>query len=124
MSDQPRWWSRTALKLHVALLAGLALCAVASWVEWRRALDGHLVAWAYAFEWPLFAMLGLWVWWRLLHERPLHRERRPSRRRARATIGDDDPGLVAWRAYLADLHAADLHAADRSEPGGRPGASE
>ena len=98
-----QWRSRTALKLHVTLLAGLALCAVASWIEWRRALDGRTIAWVYAFEWPLFAVLGTYAWWRLVHEDEPRRRR--TRRSPRTRIADDDPGLVAWRAYLDDLHA-------------------
>ncbi len=94
-----QWWSRTAIKLHVTLLAGLTLCAIASWIEWRRALDGRTIAWVYAFEWPLFAVLGGYAWWRLVHD-DQPRPRRPPRR---AQIPDDDPGLAAWRSYLAEL---------------------
>ena len=105
MSAPPRsrWWSVGALKLHLTLVAGLALCAVASWIEWHRALDGVALAWAYAFEWPLFAVLGTWLWWRLLHGEPPRR--RPPRRRN--DIADDDPGLVAWREYLTELHGGE-----------------
>lgn len=101
-----RWWSRAAWKLHGTLLAGLALCAIASWIEWRRALEGRALAWVYAFEWPLFAVLGTFAWWRLVHaDRP---NRRPRRRAARTrAIADDDPGLVAWRNYLTDLESAE-----------------
>lgn len=108
-----QWRSRTALKLHATLLAGLALCAVASWIEWRRALDGRAIAWVYAFEWPLFAVLGTYAWWRLVHDDE-PRTRRP-RRSPRTHIAEDDPGLVAWRSYLEDLHAG-----ERSESGEPP----
>ncbi len=103
MTARTDWWSAGAVKLHLTLLAGLALCAVASWIEWHRALDGVTLAWAYAFEWPLFAVMGTWLWWRLLHGDPPRR--RPKRRRA--VIADDDPGLVAWREYLAELNGGD-----------------
>ena len=106
--------------LHATLVIGLAGCAVASWIEWHRALGGHVIAWAYAFEWPLFAVAGTWVWWRLLHADDVPRSRRPARRdpdaparRRRAAIAADDPQLVAWQDYLARLHAAD-------PPGGPP----
>jgi hypothetical protein len=102
-----QWRSRSALKLHITLVGGLTLCAVGSWVEWSRALDGRTIAWVYAFEWPLFAVLGTWIWWRLLHEdsRPRRSRRWPTR--TGAGIPDDDPGLVAWREYLNDLGGAD-----------------
>jgi hypothetical protein len=106
MTRSVRWWSGAAMKLHLTLAAGLALCAVGSWVEWHRALDGVALAWAYAFEWPLFAVLGTGVWWRLLHEKPTPVGRRSTRRRGQA-IDDNDPGLIAWREYLAGLHAAE-----------------
>jgi hypothetical protein len=109
-----QWLSRTALKLHVTLLAGLTLCAVASWIEWRRALDGRAIAWVYAFEWPLFAVLGTYAWWRLVHEDQPRRRRVP--RSPRTHIADDDPGLVAWRGYLEDLHAQES-TQSRDQPG-------
>lgn len=109
MTEQPRarvqWRSPSALKLHATLLAGLALCAAASWIEWGRALEGRTIAWVYAFEWPLFAVLGTYAWWRLLHEEQRGPRRPP--RPPRTHIADDDPGLVAWRTYLDDLHASE-----------------
>jgi hypothetical protein len=95
------------------LLAGLALCAVGSWVEWTRALDGRAVAWAYAFEWPLFAVLGAAVWWRLLRSASSPPRVPPSSEVGARAIPTDDPELVAWNEYLARLHATD-------PPGGPP----
>jgi hypothetical protein len=109
------WWSRTSLRLHLTLVVGLAGCAVAATIEWERALSGHVISWVYAFEWPLFAVFGSWVWWRLVHEtapRAARRKRRPPRRSG-STPSLDDPQLVAWQDYLARLHAAD-------PPGGPP----
>jgi hypothetical protein len=74
-----------------------------------RAQTGREVAWVYAVEWPLFAIFGTGVWWRLLHDSP-----------PRRVVPDDppatdepDPGLAAWQQYLAKLQAAD-------PPGGPP----
>jgi hypothetical protein len=107
--------SRAALRLHGTLAAGLLLCAAASWIEWHRALDGHVIAWVYAFEWPFFAVFGTWMWWRLLHgdDRP-RRNLRPERAgRQPARIPQDDPDLLAWQSYLEQLQAQD-------PPGGPP----
>lgn len=94
------------------LALGLAGCAVASVIEWRRALSGHAIAWVYAFEWPLFAAVGTWVWWRLLRgDDPTPRRKKPTR--TSPAPQEPDPQLVAWQAYLARLHAAD-------PPGGPP----
>jgi hypothetical protein len=113
-----RWWSPEAVRLHATLAVGLAGCAVASVIEWGRALSGHEIAWVYAFEWPLFAVAGTWTWWRLLRgDSPTRRTRRPgpASRRTPRPVPDPahDEQLAAWQAYLARLHAAD-------PPGGPP----
>ena len=104
----PGRWSNVA-RLHIPFVIGVAGCLAAGWFELTRARAGREVAWVYAFEWPLFAILGTYIWWRMLHETP-----------ARPVVPDDpraidrlDPGLVAWQEYLAELHAAD-------PPGGPP----
>lgn len=110
-SQVPRL-TASSLRLHAALAAGLALSGAATWLEWTRAHDGHAVAWVYTFEWPLFALLGMGLWWRLLHA-----ESRPARPPARpprpGTAQPGDPDLLAWEAYLARLHETD-------PPGGPP----
>ena len=105
-----RWTSAPALRLHAALLTGLTLAGGATWLEWTRAHDGHAVAWVYTFEWPLFAVLGIWLWWRLL--RPVDAAG-GDHADAAAAGTTPDPELLAWQAYLARLHEAD-------PPGGPP----
>ena len=53
-----RWFSGPSLKLHATMVAGVLGCAAATWFEWTRATTGHQIAWAYVFEWPLFAVAG------------------------------------------------------------------
>ena len=106
---RPSLTSGGALRLHAALLAGLALAGSATWLEWTRAQAGHTIAWVYTFEWPLFAVMGTYLWWRLLHT-----DAEPTG----STPGPDPDGtpdqdLVAWQAYLDRLHEAD-------PPGGPP----
>ena len=64
------WLSRRALTLHAVILVVvpgfMALCV---W-QLHRALGGNELSWAYVFEWPLFAGYAVYMWWRLLHERP------------------------------------------------------
>ena len=110
------WLSRHALRLHGILVAGLCLCAVASYLEWTRALEGHAIAWVYAFEWPLFAVLGTGMWWRLLRSEALPRKRSAAphpRSSSPHDVPADDPDLIAWQDYLDRLHAQD-------PPGGPP----
>ncbi len=116
------WFSAASLRLHVGLLAGLALCALGCWVEWRRAFQGHQAAWVYSVEWPLFALMGTYIWWRLLHDhlpgrtrRAAPADRQPSMAQPDDAHRADDPGLAAWQAYLERLHAVD-------PPGGPPAA--
>lgn len=101
-------WSY-ALRLHLPFLVAASGCLFAGWFELTRALAGRQVAWVYAFEWPLFAILGTYIWWRLWHESPprLVISEEPN------AIDRADPGLVAWQQYLAELQAAD-------PPGGPP----
>lgn len=113
-SPRVRWASAPALRLHATLVAGLALCATATWLEWSRARAGHAVAWVYTFEWPLFALLGTYLWWKLLHADPPSATTSPTRQAAAGDDAEPDPGLLAWQAYLDRLHAAD-------PPGGPPG---
>jgi hypothetical protein len=106
-----RWTSAPALRLHAALLAGLTLAGAATWLEWTRAHAGHTVAWVYTFEWPLFAVLGICLWWRLLH--PVDTAAGGDQADPAAAGTTPDPDLVAWQAYLARLHEVD-------PPGGPP----
>jgi hypothetical protein len=100
--DAPSRWS-VVVKLHIPFAVAVAWCLFAGWFELTRALAGREVAWVYAVEWPLFAILGTGIWWRQLHDRS-----------PRRVVPDDSPaaeqldtGLVAWQEYLGRLQAAD-----------------
>jgi hypothetical protein len=122
------WTSASALKLHAAMIGGVAGSLAAGGFEWTRARAGHEIAWVYTFEWPLFAVMGVYVWWRLLHpDTPARRgPRRPERagrpertRGARHVVDADDLGLQAWHDYLSRLHASDPPGGPPPVPGGR-----
>lgn len=100
------WFSAPAMRLHGAWILGVAGCAAASWLEWTRALSHHHeIAWVYAFEWPLFALMGSYLWWKLLHADST--EPGPAPRDTRPSNAEDDVGLRAWEDYLARLHEVD-----------------
>ena len=110
------WWSREALRLHLTLVIALPGCLAAGWFELTRALAGHELAWAYAFEWPLFGVLGTYVWWKLVHAEPLGNPSVPnphgSPRAVTPAAAVDpealiDPELQAWQRYLDQLHEKD-----------------
>jgi len=94
----------SAWRLHLTLAAGLALCAGAFSFEILRALGGNELSWLYVFEWPLFAVFGVYVWWNLLTGRD--RVRRPDRSERDAS-GVDQEKLAAWSRYVAELEAFD-----------------
>jgi len=107
----PGRWS-AVVRLHIPFVIAVAGCLSAGWFELTRARAGREVAWVYAVEWPLFAIVGTYIWWRMLHESPAV-PRRPAIPDDPRAIDQLDPGLVAWQEYLAQLHAAD-------PPGGPP----
>jgi hypothetical protein len=101
-----RWSSGPSLRLHAAMVTGVALAGGATWLEWTRAREGHPIAWVYTFEWPLFAVLGIYLWWRLLRaeEDPGPVPVSPA---GTADAAEADPELLAWQAYLTRLHEVD-----------------
>ena len=98
------------VRLYLPRLVGVPGCLAAGWFELGRALAGRTVAWVYAVEWPLFAVMGVYVWWRTRDAAdPSTQQWPPSPARAPAPVAHQtaDPALAAWQAYLAELHAAD-----------------
>jgi hypothetical protein len=93
------------MKLHLTLAAGLTLCLAAGAYELSRALGGNTLSWAYVFEWPLFGVFGIYLWWKLLHEEA-ERQRRPTRSPP-AMDAQDQERLDAWNRYLAELHGSE-----------------
>lgn len=113
VSERVDPFSVGALRYHVPLLVGIAVCTFAGWFELSRARDGHTIAWVYAVEWPCFAVAGTVIWWRIITNRDDPGLGGPdttaaSRQRAVDTgIAEDDPGLVAWHKYLRDVRHRD-----------------
>jgi DNA-binding transcriptional regulator of glucitol operon len=126
----PKWWG-----LHIGLvLAVLVMLRLGLW-QWHRANSsgGGIQNYAYAFQWPVFAVLAIVLWVKTLQEE-LRKDpdavddQRPAPQRAEADIvrqpgvvigvqtpkvavpdADEDPEVAAWNARLAALNAA--HAA-------------
>jgi hypothetical protein len=101
------WTSPRAIRLHCTLVVLIVSFALLARWQIARALAGNTLSWAYAFEWPLFALYACFVWWRILHDdQP---ERTGRRRSARATERDEraEVELGEYNAYLASLHEQD-----------------
>jgi hypothetical protein len=76
--------------MHLVLLILLPTFAVLTKWQLGRALDGNSLSWAYTFEWPLFGVYAVYVWWQLIHD-----QRAPTPRRGRAGASDAaDPGAT------------------------------
>jgi hypothetical protein len=118
MMDTSVWLSRRALKLHAVILivvpAFMALCI---W-QITRAVGGNSLSWAYVFEWPLFAAYAVYMWWRILHEKPepLATTAMPTENghapATASTAGADEAApeeaeLTAYNEYLARLAERD-----------------
>jgi hypothetical protein len=103
-----------AAKLHLTLVAGLALCVAAFLFEVRRALGGNELSWAYVFEWPMFAVFAVYMWWTTLHQ---------SRRKHRAQVKpkvvapEHVDMLIKWQQHLRTMAEAEAQAeAQRAGP--------
>jgi hypothetical protein len=117
-SDRPgRLSGVDAAKVHVTLAVGLVVCGVAFWFEIRRALGGNGLSWAYVFEWPLFAVFAVYMWWTVLHGGSAARRRRPAK-----PGPAEDPRyagmLEAWQAHQRELQAAQAEAERAPGPDG------
>ena len=109
-----------AAKLHVTLAVGLALCAAACWFELRRALEGNELSWAYVFEWPLFAVFALYMWWQTLH---LNRRRQRAATTPKVVAPEHVEMLRNWQLHLQELAESEAEAksrAERADPGSAP----
>jgi len=132
----PKW-----LALHVLVIAAvLVMLRLGLW-QWHRAesASGGIQNYAYAFQWPLFAVFAIVLWIRTMYEdlqtRPANgadgTEGKPPQQRVDADIVrrggvvigvtapaaspaelEDDPEVAEWNARLAALNAA--HAAAES----------
>lgn len=100
-SPGPTW------RYHVFFSCAVIVCLAAGWFELGRARSGREIAWVYTFEWPAFAVVFVFMWWRVVADRPTRRPAPPGGGTGRDVIPDDDPGLRAWRNYLAELEHDD-----------------
>ena len=89
------------LRAHLGLFFAEAICVSAFVIELSRALSGNTLSWAYVVEWPVLGVYAIYMWRKLLRDE----EPRPSI--DARPIEDDDPQLVAWNDYLAQVHRDD-----------------
>lgn len=110
-----RFLTRRWLLVHAALIVVCTAFGFLAWWQIGRAAGGNALSWAYAFEWPLFALCAIALWIREIREElrkngPLARVEEPpmespfetdvTNDAAPATASGDDE-LSAYNDYLA-----------------------
>ncbi len=75
-----RWLTGRAFLFHLTLLVVVPGCLIACWWQITRAASGNVLSYAYAVEWPIFAVIATVAWWNLV-QHP-----------ARAVIGGTETG--------------------------------
>jgi hypothetical protein len=98
----PRW-----LIIH-AVAAGLVLVFLAlGWWQLHRAASGNTRSYAYAVEWPSFALLVIGFWVKIC------RDDLRSARRVRSEPGDGAPAVTGTGGPARTAEAAELAAYNR-----------
>ena len=90
-----RWLSGRAFRLHAALLIWFPGCLIAGWWQVNRAFDGNGLSYLYSVEWPVFALVGAWGWWALIHTDPDTVGRRAQERMSPAEGGGSEDPVAA-----------------------------
>jgi DNA-binding transcriptional regulator of glucitol operon len=113
----PRW-----LGWHACMVvAVLGMLALGYW-QYRRAMEGNALSWAYTFEWPMFAIFAVVFWAKTIRDefRPPDIDEVADKPEfavglAASEINEaegkelmlaepDDPDLAAYNAYLERLN--------------------
>jgi hypothetical protein len=99
----PKW-----LGWHVfVILSALGMLWLGNW-QLHRAESGNSLSWAYAFEWPLFAIFAVVFWVKTIRDE-VYPPAQAKPRDAFALPGgggepaEDDEELAPYNAYLASL---------------------
>ena len=120
MSSENSRKIKDALTLHLPLVIVLALCTVATVIEYGRAQEGVGRAWAYTFQWPIIGLFAIVIWNRYRKHGNLTRwftDRYRNRIAAFTAEAEAveaakepepiDPDEQAWAEYVADLRRRD-----------------
>jgi hypothetical protein len=83
-------------------------CLVAGWWQATLALSGNTLSYLYTVEWPAFAVLGVFVWWHLVHLDP---DTVGARGLARLRAAQEGEVAAAGGAAVLDGSAPDWPAA-------------
>ena len=64
-----KYFTWRCIGLHVLVLIIVPTFFLLGRWQYHAARSGNTLSWAYTFEWPLFGLYAIYVWWRLIHEK-------------------------------------------------------
>jgi len=111
---RPRW-----LGWHLAMVVSVAGMLALGWWQYRRAIAGNALSWAYTFEWPIFAVFAVVFWAKTIRDEFSPPDTDEAVDRAEYAVGaaasesrgkelvvwePEDPDLAAYNAYLTRLN--------------------
>ena len=91
-----RYFTPRCVWMHLTLLILLPAFAWLTWWQLERALGGNTLSWAYTFEWPLFAVYAIYVWWQLIHDQTTAVTRRLQSSSAAVDPSGEDHSQPGW----------------------------
>jgi len=110
--------------LHLAVAVAVAVCLVAAWWQLARARSGNWRSYAYAVEWPAFAVVAVVGWWQLIHDEGRRAPAGDESDRsgadevppwAQRRVESETPELRAYNDYLEELAEANARKAGRAQ---------
>ena len=110
----PRW-----ISWHLfAVCAVIGMMWLGDW-QFRRAMAGNTLSWAYTFEWPIFAVFGVFFWFKTVRDE-LHpdagRKPRPQVVLPAGTRQPDTAGTVLATGPADDDQSAESEDAEPVDP--------
>ena len=93
------------VRIHLGLFFAEVICVSAFALELTRALSGNTLSWAYVVEWPVLGAYAVYMWRKLLKDE----ESEPGAISVADTSPreEEDPRLIEWNKYLAQVHSHD-----------------
>lgn len=108
-----KYFTRRCLFLHALVLVAVPAFCLAGWWQYTVARGGNDLSWVYTVEWPFFAAYGIYMWWKLIHDRstPFDRLWAAKQRAAAQANGTpfyEIPGWATDKELVRELRAVGI----------------
>jgi hypothetical protein len=102
-----KYFTPRCMRLHaVAIVLVPTFLWLGRW-QLSAALDGNELSWTYVIEWPAFAVMTVYLWWKLIHEQKTPLDRLwAARRRAEADASGEALYQIPGWAQHKELREA------------------